>query len=345
MRCPTLTELPSPAAGRTGWPWTEESAQLGETSPGGWPSITVVVPSYQQGSFLEETLRSVLLQGYPDLELLVMDAGSTDGTVEVIKRYEKWISGWVSEKDGGQSAAINKGWRRSRGELLTWLNSDDLLMPGWAAVAAGSLVADETLDLAFCDVQVIDADSRPQWIYRGELPSLEQMVIYWKTTFAQQGFLMRRRLLEECGYLDESLHFTMDTEYWLRLLVAKRKYHRLPQTLGAFRIHDAAKTTTQHHVHVANMVDMLTKFCRTAPPELAGVAEAARLRLYWSAAHAKYDSSRHAEARTFALRHLRDAGWRALPRVSAMVALSLMGGPGHRLLRLARESRSHVGLG
>jgi glycosyltransferase involved in cell wall biosynthesis len=342
MPCPRLADLPSPPVGRTGWPWTEESG-LGAAPapPGGWPSITVVVPSYQQGEFLEETLRSVLLQGYPRLELLVMDGGSKDTSVEVIRRYERWIAGWVSERDGGQSAAINKGWRRSSGELVTWLNSDDLLLPGWAGEMARVMAGDQAIDLAFCDVQVVDRSSRPTWVYRGHVPSVEEMVLYWKTTFAQQGFLLRRRVLEACGYVDESLHFTMDTEYWLRLLVAGRKLTAVPRTLGAFRVHEAAKTSTQNHVHVDNMIDVTTHFCETAPPALSGVAAQARRRLYWNAAHVKYDGRSHADARNYALRHLQDGGWKVLPRVGAMVALSLLGGPGHRLLELSRRLRVH----
>src|SRR5882724_1831262 len=173
MRCPSLSELPAPPEGRTGWPWTTESPRV-DGDPA-WaasppPSITVVVPSYEQASFLEETLRSVLLQGHPDLELIVMDGGSKDGSVDIIRRYERWISSWVSEPDGGQSAAINKGWRRATGRLLTWLNSDDTLLPGWAREMTLALGRDAAVDFAYCDVQVVDRDSRPQWVYGGGEP-------------------------------------------------------------------------------------------------------------------------------------------------------------------------------
>ena len=97
----------------------------GETED--WPGITIVTPSFNQAAFVEATLRSVLLQGYPRLEYLVMDGGSTDGSVEIIRRYERWLAGWVSEKDDGQSHAINKGFARAAGEVVAWLNSDDRL--------------------------------------------------------------------------------------------------------------------------------------------------------------------------------------------------------------------------
>jgi hypothetical protein len=304
------------------------------------PSITVVVPSYQQGAFLEETLRSVLLQGYPDLELLVMDGGSTDETVAVIRKYEPWIAGWVSEKDGGQSAAINKGWRRARGELVTWLNSDDLLMPGWAAAASAAFAADPALDLVYCDVNVIDQDSRFLSLYAGHAAVPERILVHWRTPFAQQGFLVRRAVVEAAGYVDESLHFTMDTELWLRLILAGRRFLHIPRPLGAVRVHPATKTSHLYRVHVANMLEVTRRFAETAPAALRGLADQARRRQHWNAAHINYDNGDHVEARRSALRHLADEGPRALPRVAGMVTLSLLGAPGHKLLALWRGARS-----
>src|SRR4051812_31180515 len=127
MKCPSLAELPPPPPGAAGWPWTEESSGLEE---GPWPRVSIVTPSYMQGDFLEETIRSVLLQGYPDLEYFIIDGGSTDRSVEIIRRYEPWLAGWVSEKDAGQPAAVNKGWNRASGDILAYINSDDWYYPG-----------------------------------------------------------------------------------------------------------------------------------------------------------------------------------------------------------------------
>jgi glycosyltransferase involved in cell wall biosynthesis len=344
VRSPMLEELPPPPVNRTGWPWTEAaSVTPTSTSPSTstpWPSISVVIPSYQQGEFLEETLRSVLLQGYPDLELLVMDGGSTDETVSVIRKYEGFIAGWVSERDDGQSAAINKGWRRSRGELLTWLNSDDVLLPGWAPTMAGLLAAEPELDLAYCNVQMVDRESRPLWIFEGRVPSLERLLVMWQAPFAQQGFLMRRHVLEAIGFLDESLHFTMDAEYWLRLMMAHSKLRHLPRTLAGSRLHAAAKTATRYDIFVTDFLRVTETFCRTATPDLKLLAERVRRRRYWSAAHVAYDNSDTATARRYALRHLRDDGFRAVPRVAGMVGLSLLGKPGRRVLGLWRRLRA-----
>ncbi|MCG2767567.1 MAG: glycosyltransferase, partial [Anaerolineae bacterium] len=131
MRCPTLSELPPPPSGKTGWPWTEESEQLPEMMPGGepWLRVSIVTPSYNQAQFIEETIRSVLLQGYPNLEYIVLDGGSTDDSVQIIRKYADWIAYWASEKDNGQTDAINRGWQRATGSILAYLNSDDIHTP------------------------------------------------------------------------------------------------------------------------------------------------------------------------------------------------------------------------
>src|SRR5215212_7304742 len=126
MHCPTLADLPAPPAGRAGWPWTEESPRLPDLRPDGeaWPSISIVTPSYNQGGFIEETIRSILLQGYPNLEYFIIDGGSTDASVDIIRKYEPWLSGWISEKDEGQTDAITKGLQRCTGQVFQWINSD-----------------------------------------------------------------------------------------------------------------------------------------------------------------------------------------------------------------------------
>lgn len=130
LKCPSLADLPNPSTG-IGWPWTEHSAPLPETQPNGqpWPKITIVTPSYNQGQFLEETIRSILLQGYPNLEYIVMDGGSTDGSIETIQKYEPWIDYWESEPDEGASHAISKGLEKASGMWFNWINSDDVLLP------------------------------------------------------------------------------------------------------------------------------------------------------------------------------------------------------------------------
>lgn len=129
---PTITDLPPPPPGRHGWPWTVATPPAAPVMANNrpWPRITIVTPSYQQAQYLEEAIRSVLLQGYPNLEYIVMDGGSRDGSVEIIQRYAPWLSYWQSQPDGGQSAALADGFARATGEILAWINSDDRLQPG-----------------------------------------------------------------------------------------------------------------------------------------------------------------------------------------------------------------------
>src|SRR5437868_3021326 len=128
---PRLRDLPPPPAGKTGWPWTQESPSVPPLTAVGksWPKISIVTPNYNYGAWLEETIRSVLLQGYPNLEYIVIDGASQDNSVAVIEKYAPYLDYWVSERDKGQTNAINKGFARSTGEIMGWLNSDDLLLP------------------------------------------------------------------------------------------------------------------------------------------------------------------------------------------------------------------------
>src|SRR5881392_2746444 len=122
-----LVDLPAPPRGKTGWPWTAEAPSLPPLLPNciSWPRISIVTPSFNQGQYIEETIRSVLLQGYPNLEYVIIDGGGTDNTGEIIKKYEPWITYWESEKDRGQSHALNKGFKKATGDILAWLCSDD----------------------------------------------------------------------------------------------------------------------------------------------------------------------------------------------------------------------------
>ncbi len=241
MQCPSLINLPSPPAGTTGWPWTEETPQLPETMQDGsaWPRVSIVTPSYNQGKFIEETIRSVLLQGYPNLEYIIIDGGSTDQTVELIKRYEPWLACWVSEPDRGQSHAINKGFRRASGDIIAYLNSDDMYLSGTLREIVQFLAVHEDINIVYGDCRVINEESRAISVSRSR--KFDLFVELCRNFVQQPTVFMRRRLLDLVGYLDEELHYAMDLDYWFRAAM-KVTFSYLPVELAAFRITEFSKT-------------------------------------------------------------------------------------------------------
>jgi glycosyltransferase involved in cell wall biosynthesis len=218
LRCPSLRELPPPPFGSTGWPWTEETPALPDLMAGTrvWPRVTIVTPSFNHATFIEETIRSVLLQGYPNLEYIIMDGGSTDGSVEIIRRYEPWLASWRSEPDGGQSDALNQGLRRASGEIVAWLNSDDVYERGAVQRAVETFVHHDHAGLVYGRSAVIDETGEPIGRIHGRPFELGEL-IEGRNPVAQPSAFIRRSALGTADWLDASLHFAMDYDLWVRL--------------------------------------------------------------------------------------------------------------------------------
>jgi len=272
MICPRLAELPSAPPGKTGWPWTEESSRLTDTAAKGQPRlrISVITPSFNQGDFLEETIRSILLQGYPDLEYLVLDGGSTDGSVEIIKKYSPWINYWVSQPDSGQSAAINQGLRRASGEFATWINSDDLLCKN-ALVDHVSRYGC-SLNTVYVGICVyIDARSNFLSEHQGNVHSLEDLLRIrevWRSDpqrghIVQPEVLFPRELALSVGGLNADNHRTMDYELWGNLLLSGAKFRYTGIPFGMFREHENQKT---HDIfrHTSSLIETARKLALRA---------------------------------------------------------------------------------
>jgi glycosyltransferase involved in cell wall biosynthesis len=238
MRCPELSELPPPAAPDKGWPWTEESSRVRGSD---LPRITVITPSYNQSEFIEQTIRSVLLQGYPDLEYIIVDGCSTDGSVEVIRKYEPWLAHWLSEPDSGQSNAINKGFKRATGEVLCWLNSDDYYTAGALQVVGQHLRAGNSFALVGHCERIPDDESGPV-ICEGHYWDRLRLLQFWRGyEMHQPAIFWRREVLEKVGLLDESLHLTMDFDYWARI-AQNFEFTEVDRVLACSNYHARAKT-------------------------------------------------------------------------------------------------------
>lgn len=203
------------------------------------PLVSIITPSFNQAAFLERTILSVLNQEYPNLEYWIIDGGSTDGSVDIIKKYENVITGWISEKDRGQADAINKGFSRANGEIIAWMNSDDVYRPGAINAAVQALQENPDCGLVFSDVDSIDSEDKVfnRMIY-GDWGLSDLMTF---NIIGQPAVFMRHKTLNEAGTLDLGFHYLLDHHLWLRMaLIAGIKY--IPgQSWAAARIHPAAK--------------------------------------------------------------------------------------------------------
>ena len=205
------------------------------------PKVSIVTPSFNQARFLEATLRSVLEQDYPNLEYIVVDGGSTDGSAALIEKYADRLAYWVSEPDHGQTEAINKGFARATGEILAWLNSDDTYEPGAVAAAVQFLQAHPEVGLVYGDVNFIDAEGGVIGKFNAQQTSLKRLQrggVY----IPQQAAFWRADLWRQVGPLDPSFYFAMDYDLWVRLArVSEIRY--VPGKVWAnFRLHGDAKT-------------------------------------------------------------------------------------------------------
>lgn len=251
MRCPTLKELPPPPPGKTGWPWTEESPQLPDAMPDGrpWPRISIVTPNYNYGQFIEETIRSVLLQGYPNLEYIIIDGGSTDNSVEIIKKYEPWLAYWVSEPDRGQSHAINKGFARVTGQIMAWINSDDYYSHEALTSVVQQFVHGKMLVIG--EVVYVDDESRFLRHVKTRLSGdTRQRSLFMNGQVKafrhpQPAMFWTNRVFSMVGQLSEDLCYVMDLDFLLRAMsigITPAIYERV---LAYVRLHENSKSCSR----------------------------------------------------------------------------------------------------
>lgn len=229
------------------------------------PLVSVVTPSYNQGKFIRATIESVLSQDYPHLEYIVMDGGSTDETASVVKDYASRLT-FISERDRGQSHAINKGFRMARGTILSWLNSDDLYLPGAVQAAVGGFNGNSEAGAVYGEGYLIDSDGN----ITGRFPYTEPLNL-WKLVhlsdyILQQTVYFRRDVLDQVGYLDEELHYTMDWDILIRI-ASRYALEYIPEYMGCLREYAEAKTSAGGERRVRELRELLRRHTgRRVPP-------------------------------------------------------------------------------
>lgn len=252
--------LPPPLPGHTGWPWTSlrDSCFTTAFNREYWPKISIVTPSLNQGQFLEQTIRSVLLQGYPNLEYIVIDGGSTDNTINIIRKYEPWLSYWVSEPDNGQAHALNKGFQRVNGDIIGWINSDDMYCENTFWIVANWFNNNQRHNALYGGIYIIDekSDVKDGFWPTSFNPSYTLLV---GLDVHQQGLFWKKSLMNEVGLLDENLSFAMDLDFIVRILFDGNP-GRIKRYLGMFRHQPQAKTALIKDVGIEERKLILNRY-------------------------------------------------------------------------------------
>lgn len=213
-----------------------------------WPKISIVTPSFNQGQFIEATILSILNQSYPNLEFIIIDGGSTDNTVEIIKKYEKYITYWISEKDNGQTDAINKGFEKCTGDIFNWLNSDDLYAPN-ALIEIGELFKKHPEVSCFLgrEERFLENEILNKSFGTSVEDSLEKSIV--KAHADQPSTFFKKTHINHIFPLDQSLRYCMDNQIWLNYLLTygQNNIVKTDNTLVYFRYHDDSKTVKYGH--------------------------------------------------------------------------------------------------
>ncbi len=239
-----LKELPS-IDNKKGWPWTEETSKNLYQKAYTYPKISIITPSFNQGQFIEETIRSVILQQYPNLEYIIIDGGSTDETIEIIKKYEQYITYWVSEPDSGQSNAINKGLEKCTGDIFNWLNSDDYLEPNALFNISKEFIENKNIDVV-CAKSRIFSETKSIFSSTPIGSSLKETIS--KARIDQPATYFRFSTFQNLRPVNEDLHLTMDLHFWLKYIVENglNNIKELDKVIVNFREHEGSKTIKEN---------------------------------------------------------------------------------------------------
>ena len=249
-------EFPLPPSGKNGWPWDFEPEKI--PSDIELPRVTIVTPSYNQADYLEEAIRSVLLQDYPNLEYFVIDGGSTDGSVDIIRKYQPWLTGWVSEHDAGQSGAINKGFAMATGEWMGWLNSDDCYAPYGIYNLIKTALTTQS-DFVYGSSIHFGSYYAYPYIKKPGALAFNFEVIRLIDVLDQPTTLWKHDVFEECGPMAENLQFTFDWEFFIK---CARMYKGAPSNsiISAYRQHGGNKTLSGDKRRSEELIEVSLKY-------------------------------------------------------------------------------------
>lgn len=253
-----------------------------------WPRISVVVPSFNQGDFIGRTLQSIIAQEYPNLELIVMDGGSTDATVDILQQHDAHITWWTSEPDGGQTDALIKGFERATGEIMCWLNSDDLLEPSALHEVAEFFAAHPDADAVFGDTTWIDSEDRPLRVHR-EMPFIRFVWMHTYNYIPGMSMFWRRGVYQEVGGLDRRFDLAMDADLFIRFADAGRIAH-VPNLWSRMRFYPEQKNRSLRARSDQEDAVIRARYWGTARPRAYRLkrALAYAIRLAWRLAAGAY---------------------------------------------------------
>jgi glycosyltransferase involved in cell wall biosynthesis len=228
------------------------------------PLVSIITPSYNHAAYIEQTIKSVREQDYPHIEHIVMDGGSTDNTLDILRQYEDRLI-WVSEKDSGQTNAINKGFRKATGEIMAWLNSDDVYMPGAVRAMVEHFQQHPEDKFVYGDVLAVDEHEQSYGVRTHVHQGDQQELVNRVNFIVQPATFWRREVWETVGELDESLHYVMDYEYWMRV-AGRYALRHIPVVIAKERMYPSAKTFSGAVTRMEEMEAVAKRYGGTGIP-------------------------------------------------------------------------------
>jgi len=247
--------------------------------PSKLPTVSIITPSYNQAHFIEETIRSVLAQEYPAIEYIIVDGGSTDGSVEIIQKYAGQLAWWISEKDKGHADALNKGFAHASGEILAWLNSDDTYYPGAVSEAVAYLQVHPEVGLVYGDADLTDESGRVIGRFAARQTDYRRL-LRGSVHIPQATTFFRTELWRQIGPLDLSLFFAFDYNFWVQLAKISRLQY-LPRLWATFRLHSEGKSVRFDDRCYPDMLRVYQRECGRRPSWLWVRAKVRRVFYAW----------------------------------------------------------------